>query len=151
MAISFEKPVKDFLTKFQKDLNHLQSTIKKESDDLVKKVKLAASKESVEHKRKELEKLVDAKLKKFEPAINKFVHELNVNAKKAGLDLTDLEKKVRSNLQTARSRLSKTADMVRKKTKKAGKAAPSTTGAKKKKKKVTTAKKFAPAGDAGET
>jgi ElaB/YqjD/DUF883 family membrane-anchored ribosome-binding protein len=148
MTLSLEKPVKDFLAKFQQDLDNLQSTIRKEGDDLVKKVKLAASKENVDVKRKEFEKLVEAKLKKFEPAINKFVHELNVNAKKAGVDLTDLEQKVRSNLRTARNRLSKTAATVRAKGKKASKKSATSATIKKKKKKATSAK-ASPATDSG--
>ena len=104
--MAFEKAAKDFLSKFQKDLDGLQKAIKKEGDDLVKKVKKAATSDKVVTKRKEIEKLVESKLKKFEPTINKLVHELNTNAKRAGVDLTDLEKTVRDNLATARTKLS---------------------------------------------
>lgn len=122
MAMSFEKPLKDFLKNFQKDLNVLQKTLKKESDELVKKVKTTANKDSVVAKRKELEQLIEKNLKKYEPTINKFVHELNTSAKKAGVDLTQLEKKVKDNLKTARTRLTKAGDAVKKKApgKKAG-------------------------------
>lgn len=116
--LKVEATLKDFLSNFQKDLNTLQKSVKKESEDLVAKLKTAANKDSVQAKRKELEQMVEKNLKKFEPTINKFVHELNVSAKKAGVDLTELEKKVRSNLQTARSKLSKAGDDVKAKAKK---------------------------------
>jgi hypothetical protein len=143
MAFKLEKPVKDFLSKFQKDLDVLQSTIKKEGDDLVKKVKQAANKDSIATKRADLEKLVEGKLKRFEPAINKFVKDLNKNAQKAGVDLTKLEKTVRSNLEQARERLSKAGSSVKAKagatkkktnkvTPKAGKTTPKKTSAAKK-------------------
>lgn len=116
--LKVETTLKEFLSNFQKDLNTLQKSVKKESEDLVQKLKTAANKDSVQAKRKELEQMVEKKLKKFEPTINKFVHELNVSAKKAGVDLTELEKKVRTNLQTARTRLSKAGTEVKAKAKK---------------------------------
>ena len=54
--MSFEKPVKEFINRFQKDMNVLQKQIKKEGDDLVKKVKKVATKKSIETKALELEK-----------------------------------------------------------------------------------------------
>lgn len=108
MATSkFEKPLKDFLSKFQKDLNMLQKSLKKESDDIVKKVKAATKKDNIQAKRHEVEALIEKNLKKYEPTINKFVHELNSSAKRAGVDLTELEQKVRDNLKTARVRMAK--------------------------------------------
>lgn len=116
--LKVEATLKEFLSNFQKDLNTLQKSVKKESEDLVQKLKTAANKDSVQAKRKELEQMVEKNLKKFEPTINKFVHELNVSAKKAGVDLTELEKKVRTNLQTARTRLTKAGEGVKAKAKK---------------------------------
>lgn len=133
MSLPLEKPVKDFLNKFQKDLNALQSSLKKEGDDLIKKVKKVTTKDELDARKRELEKLVEAKLKRMEPAINRFMHELNTNAKKAGVDLTKLESKVRSNLQTARSKLHKAASSVKK------------TGVKAGKRKATKAKRRKPA------
>lgn len=104
--MALEKPLKDFLNNFQKDLGALQKTLKKESDDLVKKVRTAASNGKIQARRKDLETAVEKQLKKFEPTINKFVHELSKSAKKAGVDLTQLEKSVRSNLAAARAKLS---------------------------------------------
>lgn len=123
MAVTFEKPLKNFLKNFQKDLNILQKTLKKESDDLLKRVKTAAGKENVQAKRKELEKLLEKNMKKYEPTISKFVAEVNKNAKKAGVDLTDLEKKVRDNLHTARTRLTKASATVKSRTTTKGKKA----------------------------
>lgn len=123
MANAFDKNVKQFLDRFQKDLGKLQKTLKQESDELVKKVKTATTKESLNARRKEVEKLVEQSIKKYEPTINKFVHELNTTAKKAGVDLTDLEKKVRENLHSARSKLAKASATAKKvKTKAAAKA-----------------------------
>ncbi len=136
--LKVEATLKEFLSNFQKDLNTLQKSVKKESEDLVQKLKTAANKDSVQAKRAELEQMVEKNLKKFEPTINKFVHELNVSAKKAGVDLTELEKKVRSNLQTARTRLSKAGEGVKAKAKKK-------TARKSPAKKATTLKKPAAA------
>jgi hypothetical protein len=108
MAIAFEKPLKDFLKNFQKDLTQLQKTLKKESDDLLKKVKSTTQKDHIQAKRKEIEKLIEKNLKKYEPTINKFVAEVHSSAKKAGIDLSEIEKKVRDNLHFAKDKLAKT-------------------------------------------
>ena len=124
--MAIEKPLSDFLNNFQKDLKQLQKKIKQEGDHLVSKAKTAATKDNLNAKRKEVEHLVEQKLKKLEPTINRFVHELNQTAKKAGVDLTDLEKKVLTNLATARGRLAKASGKPgsKKTTGKAKKAAP---------------------------
>ena len=124
--MALEKPLSDFLNNFQKDLKQLQKKIKQEGDHLVSKAKNAATKDNLNAKRKEVEHLVEQKLKKLEPTINRFVHELNQTAKTAGVDLTDLEKKVRTNLATARGRLAKASGKAgsKKTTGKAKKAAP---------------------------
>lgn len=140
-ASKFEKPLKEFLSKFQKDLDQLQKSLKKEGDDIVKKVKTATQKDNIQAKRQEIEQLIEKNLKKYEPTINKFVAELNTSAKRAGVDLTDLEQKVRDNLKTARTRLSKAGEKAKKAganvRKKATKAKSS--GAKKAKKSETSA------------
>lgn len=119
MAFAIDKQLKEFMASFQKDLATLQKTIKKESDDLVSKVKTAAQKDNLQAKRKEIEQLVEKNLKKYEPTINRFVHDLNKSAMKAGVDLTELEKKVRTNLATARKKLTEKAEDTRKTVKKA--------------------------------
>lgn len=106
MAFTIEKPVKDFINKFQKDLNTLQTQMKREGDDLVKKVKKAASKTNVEAKRRELERLVEAQMRRFEPKFNSFMKDINANAKKAGIDLSDFEASLRKNYKDARAKLS---------------------------------------------
>jgi flagellar hook-basal body complex protein FliE len=112
----------------------------------LKKVKTAAGKENVQAKRKELEKLLEKNLKKYEPTISKFVAEVNKNAKKAGVDLTDLEKKVRDNLHTARTRLAKASATVKTRTAVKGKkAAPAKKAAAPAKKAAPGAKKAAAA------
>ncbi len=138
--MAFEKPLKDFLEKFQKDLNVLQKTLKREGDDLVKKVKTAANRDNLQAKRKDIELVIEKNLKKYEPTINKFVSELNTSAKKAGVDLSDLEKKVKDNLHAARAKLSKTGETVKAKATKA-KAGATKAGAKTAKK--ASAKKAA--------
>jgi hypothetical protein len=105
--------MKDFLSKIQKDLKHLQSTIEKEGNDLVSKAKKAVNdiglSKNVASKTKELEKLIEAKFNKFEPAIYKFIGQVSKNAKKYGLDVGDLEKIVRTSVKKAKSSLHKTA------------------------------------------
>jgi hypothetical protein len=118
--MALDKPLKDFLSSFQKDLSKLQKTLQKESDALVKKVKSAAQKDNIQARRKEIEVLVEKNLKKFEPTINKFVHELNKTTKKAGVDLSELEKKVRDHVATARTKLTHASDTVKKNAKKSG-------------------------------
>jgi len=114
MAFAFDKPLRDFLQNFQKDLNVLQKKLKQESDELLHKAKAAANSESLHARRQEIEKLLEQKLTKIEPSINKFVHELNTTAKKAGVNLGDFEKNVRVKLASARGKLAK--DARRKKT-----------------------------------
>jgi small-conductance mechanosensitive channel len=114
MAFAFDKPLRDFLQNFQKDLNVLQKKLKQESDELLHKAKAAANSESLNARRQEIEKLLEQKLTKIEPSINKFVHELNTTAKKAGVNLGDFEKNVRVKLASARGKLAK--DARRKKT-----------------------------------
>jgi hypothetical protein len=143
MAFAIDKQLKEFMANFQKDLATLQKTIMKESDDLVTKVKTAAQKDNLQAKRKEIEQIVEKNLKKYEPTINRFVHDLNKNAKKAGVDLTQLEKKVRSNLATARKKLTEKVEDTRSTVKKAaganGKAKPKTTAAQQKARKPAVA------------
>lgn len=93
--------MKDFISKLQKDLKGLQDAIKKDSDELLNKVKTYANKEHLVAAGIEVEKLVEARLKKFEPTINKVVGEIRKNAAKAGFDVDEIESKVRSNVTKA--------------------------------------------------
>ena len=93
--------MKDFINKLQKDLKGLQDAIKKDSDELLSKVKTYANKEQIVAAGAEVEKLVEARLKKLEPTINKVVGEIRKNASKAGFDVDEIEAKVRSNVTKA--------------------------------------------------
>jgi len=105
--------MKDFIAKLQKDLNNLQKTLKKEGDDLVTIVKKTATKENLVTKGKELEKLVNLKLKEFEPQINRFMTDVRKNAKKAGIDIDVLEKQLRSKLSTTAGKAKTAAGKAR--------------------------------------
>lgn len=93
--------MKDFVSRLQKDLAQLQKTIQQESDDLLKKVKTAATKDNIIAKGKEIEKLMETKLKRFEPQLNKFMEDVRKNAKKAGIDIDTIGQQVRSKIKTA--------------------------------------------------
>lgn len=90
--------MKDFVGKLQKDLAHLQKTLKQEGDDLVKKLRTATSTKNLRATGKQIEKMVEQRLKKFEPQMNRVLTDLRKNAKKAGLDVDAIEKNVRARL-----------------------------------------------------
>lgn len=106
--------MKDFIGKLQKDLGHLQKTLKQEGDDLVKKLKTATSRKNLTATGKQLEKMVEARLKKFEPQMNRVLDDLRKNAKKAGLDVDTIEKQVRARLGVKAKGKKKTASKTRK-------------------------------------
>ncbi len=106
--------MKDFIGKLQKDLGHLQKTLKQEGDDLVKKLKTATSRKNLTATGKQLEKMVEARLKKFEPQMNRVLDDLRKNAKKAGLDVDSIESKVRARLGVKSKGKKKTASKTRK-------------------------------------
>jgi hypothetical protein len=95
--------MKDFIKKLQKDLKNLENAIKKDSDELVKKVKSYATKENLTAAGAEIEKILEKKLKEFEPTINKVVGEIKKNAAKAGINVDQVESKVRSTVKKATS------------------------------------------------
>ena len=105
--------MKDFIAKLQKDLNQLQKTIKKEGDDLVKIVKTTATKENLVAKGKEIEILVNKKLKEFEPQITRFMTDVRKNAKKAGIDIDVLEKQFRSKISSTAGKAKTAAGKAR--------------------------------------
>jgi hypothetical protein len=114
--MDMELVMKGFISKLQKDLNKLQDTLQKEGADLVQKVKNIADKEAIEVKAKEIEKLIAAKLKKFEPAFESLLREIKKGASSAGVDLSKLEKGIKSRTSAAKSRISKAKSKVVKKT-----------------------------------
>lgn len=93
--------MKDFIKKLQKDLKSLEHAIKKDSDELVKKVKSYATKENISAAGVEIEKVLEKKLKEFEPTINRVVGEIRKNAAKAGINVDTVESKVRSTVKKA--------------------------------------------------
>ena len=122
--------MKAFVSKLQKDLNDLQVAIKKDSDELVKRVKSYANKDSIAAAGTELEKVVEERLKKFEPTLNKVVNEIRRNAAKAGINVDELETKVRSNVTRATTKLKAEAEKRGLTTKKAAKSAKKTSAKK---------------------
>lgn len=103
-----ESNMQDFVKRLQKDLGHLQKTLEKEGNDLVKKVKNAANKRDLVAKGKDLEKLVEKKLKEFEPTFNKVVANIRKQAKKAGVDLDVLTHRAKSGITKAKATAKRT-------------------------------------------
>lgn len=95
----------DFINKLQKDVKVFQKNIQKESDELIQKIKTATSRSNLDETRKSVEKLVQQKVRQFEPAIMKFVKDVKENAAKAGIDLGDLEARVQKATQAATSKI----------------------------------------------
>lgn len=93
--------MKDFIKKLQKDLKNLETAVKKDSDELLKKVKSYATKENLTAAGVEIEKILEKKLKDFEPTINKVVGEIRKNAAKAGINVDNVESTVRSTVKKA--------------------------------------------------
>ncbi len=101
--------MKNFIGKLQQDLAHLQKTLKQEGDDLVKKLRIATNKKNLKATGKHLEKMVESRLKKFEPQVNRVVADLRKNAKKAGINVDAIEKNVRARLGVKTKSRKKTA------------------------------------------
>lgn len=90
--------MKDFIGRLQKDLNNLQKTLKTEGDDLVKKLRTMTDKKKLTATGKQIEKMVEQRLKKFQPQVDRVLKDIRNNAKKAGINVDSLEKTVRSKL-----------------------------------------------------
>ncbi len=110
--------MKDFINRVQADLNKLQKTIEKEGDQLVKKIRTAATKaaknKNLTAKAREIEQLVENQMKKIEPAVVKIVKNIKTNAAKYGIDLKDLEKRVEKAANVARSTIRKARGKAKK-------------------------------------
>lgn len=102
--------MKDFVSKLQKDLKGLQDAIKKDSDELLNKVKTYATKDNLMAAGMEVEKLVEQRLRKLEPTINRVVGEIRKNASKAGINVDVLESTVRSNVNKAAASIKDAAE-----------------------------------------
>jgi hypothetical protein len=111
--------MKDFVNRFKKDLNRLQDTIQKEGDDLVKKLatrlNASATGKNIVAKTKELEQILEQKIKKFEPAIDNFYKNVKANAEKAGIDINEMKKHIDKATKAAKSRIAKVRSSVKKK------------------------------------
>ena len=121
--------MKSWVARLQKDIHRLQNNIQKEGYELLEKIRGLDLKENLETKKKELEKFVEMKLRKFEPAYSKLLKELQKNAKKAGLDLSILEGGLLSKAAKAKKTI---RTKVKTSTQKRKPAAPKTTAAAKK-------------------
>ena len=109
--------MRKIISRFQKDLGKLQATLQKESNDLLEKVKHLELIDSLDVKKRELEKLFQKKLKKLEPAYLQFVGELRKNAKKAGIDIDKIEKDIKGKANVASKSIKKTTSTQKKKVK----------------------------------
>ena len=130
------------VAKLQKDVEKLQQTILRESNELLERVRNADLKadlrDNIDLKRKEIEKTISNKLKRLEPAYRQFMDELRKNARKAGIDIDKIEKEI---LERAGARLQKVAG-----TRSAGKAAGKKVTKSAKKKATQVKKTYGPAG-----
>jgi|GEM_PF-1013926 len=122
--------MKDFLKRVQADLSKLQhtlqndiaklqKTVEREGNELVKKVKATAKTiaknqnvdkrvKEFEKRAKELESFVNTKIEKLEPALNQFISGVRKNADKYGIDLSNLEKTLKTQLKKASAKAKKT-------------------------------------------
>ncbi len=129
----------EILNKVQSDLGKLQKTLEREGEMLLSKLKDAANKaaanKSVQAKRKEIEKLVETQIKRFEPALDKFYSELKTTASKYGVDMEKVETKVRSAKEKAASTFA--SKNKKKSTGKSSSSKSAVGGTKKTKKKAT--------------
>jgi hypothetical protein len=99
-----------FIKKLQKDLKALEHAVKKDSDELLKKVKSFATKENMAAAGSEIEKILEQKLKEFEPTIKKVVGEIRKNAAKAGINVDTVENTVRSTVKKAAASVKSAAE-----------------------------------------
>ncbi len=137
----------ELIARVQKDLNKLQKSLEKEGEILLKKIRKTAAKaeDNVSHKKDEVAKLIQKQVKNFEPALEKFYKEIKTNAGKYGVDIDNLENRVKSTTQKAAAKLNlKKKKVSKKKSKKVTKKAKAKTKTKansKAKTKATGAKK----------
>lgn len=105
------------ISRLQKDIEKLQKTIQKESNELLEKVRKVDLKDNFDHKKRDIEKALTLKLKKLEPAYHNFMDELRKNAKKAGIDIDKIEKEI---MEKAGSRFKRAGNPKKTTKKKAG-------------------------------
>ena len=97
--------MKKLIARIQRDISKLQKTVHKEGNDLLNKIKKLDLKSNLESTRDELRKVLSAKLKKMEPTYHNFIEELRKNAKRAGIDVTKVEKNLKKKVTQAKKQL----------------------------------------------
>lgn len=134
--------MKSIISKIQKDISHFQAVVEKEGNDFIKRIKKLDLKTNIDQSKKELIKILNTKLKTLEPTYNSFVDEVYKNAKKAGIDLTKIEKQLKTKAKKVKKQIPKVKTAVKKTTKKKTKAKTrKTTGTTKKTTTATTKRK----------
>lgn len=102
--------MKSFVSRLKKDLSQLQDTLKKEGDLLIKNLKktveTSETREAILTKTKDVEKVIEQRLKQFEPAINNFLTGVRTNAQKYGIDVNKVEARLSSAAKAARTKIS---------------------------------------------
>lgn len=110
--------MKELVGIIKKDLELLHKGLKKEGDELVKQIVTYAKSEKVQKKRREIEAFVAAKLKEFEPKVEKFVVDVKKAAKKHGYDGPGIEKKISKAAKYAKKKIKEIHDNYKDETKK---------------------------------
>lgn len=123
---------KKLIDSLKKDLNRLQETMKREGDLLIKNLKKTVedseTREAIRTSTKEVEEVIEKRIKSMEPALNNFMSGVRTNAQKYGIDVSKFEAKITSAAKAARSKMSKaTAKATTKKPAKAKKSKKTTT------------------------
>ncbi len=103
--LKMESFMKKLVARIQRDISKLQKTVHKEGNDLLNKIKKLDFKSNLESTRDELKKVLSAKLKKMEPTYHNFIEELRNNAKKAGIDVSKVEKNLKKKVTQAKKQL----------------------------------------------
>ena len=108
--------VDHLIQKFRKDVKRLQGNFLKEKENFVQKIHKLNFKQSLQEKREEIEKTALENFKKIEPIYQKITDDLSKKAKRAGLDLKILERKLSPEKKTAKNSSPRTREVAKKKT-----------------------------------
>ena len=77
--------MKDLINKLQKDLNQLQKTLQQEGGDLIQKIANVDLKENLKTTRKDIEKIIELKIKGLNQLVKIFLKRLRKMPKKQEL------------------------------------------------------------------
>ena len=101
--------MKNLVGRLKKDLSRLQETLQKEGDLLIKNLKKTVesseTKEAILEKTRDVEKVIEQRLKQFEPAINNFMTGVRSNAQKYGIDVSKFETRITSAAKAAKTKM----------------------------------------------